>query len=202
MSLPRGFLHGSRQRLPLPRARQPGSRQRLFSKKIKNLCRESTSRALGKDDVNIDVPWRRRGFCRRYLWPSAKSLPRVCHLALGKDFFAESSFAESHVADSRQRLCRKLLGLCRGLPALGKEGGSSSRSIQLFMGPSGVEHDSCPQSLTGWLYMLLGGAKQLDSPPCYGVQNKQASRELDYRECARLASITKYCGKSIGRVLS
>jgi len=39
--------------------------------------------------------------------------------------------------------------------------------------------------------MLLGSAKQLDSPPCYGVQNKQASRELGYRECARLASITE-----------
>ena len=55
-----------------------------------------------------------------------QSLPRACHVALGKEFFAESFFAESHVAGSRQSLCRRLLGLCRGLPTLGKEGGSSS----------------------------------------------------------------------------
>ena len=51
--------------------------------------------ALGKDDVNIDVSRRRRGLCRGRFWPSAKSLPRACHVALGKEFFAESFFAES-----------------------------------------------------------------------------------------------------------
>ena len=94
----------------------------FFFKKIKSLCREPgwkalvsrelASSALGKDDVNFDVPRRRRGLCRGRSWPSAKYLSRACHVALGKEFFAESFFAESHMTGSRQRLCRGLLGLC------------------------------------------------------------------------------------------
>ena len=58
-----------------------------------------------------------RGLCRGLFWSSAKSLPRACHVALGKEFFTESLFAESHMTSSRQRLRRGLLGLCRELSA-------------------------------------------------------------------------------------
>ena len=57
---------------------QPGRLStKLFLKKIKSLCWEPARLALGKDDVTIDVPGRRRRFCRGRFWPSAKSLPRA-----------------------------------------------------------------------------------------------------------------------------
>ena len=82
--LPRASLVGSRQRFfffkkkslpsacpvwlsaktPFAESQPDGlSAKTFFLKKINSLCREPASTALGKDDVNIDIPRQRRGFC-------------------------------------------------------------------------------------------------------------------------------------------
>ena len=61
--------------------------------------------------------------CRVSRHHSAKALPSVRFLALGKEIFADKFFAECH---TRQSLCRVGLSLCRVCSTLGKEGASCS----------------------------------------------------------------------------
>ena len=69
---------------PLPSA---STRQRIFQKK----CRVPDTSALGKGWRQVDGA---RYLCRELVWHSANSLPSACHVALGKDSFADHFFAE------------------------------------------------------------------------------------------------------------
>ena len=61
-----------------------------FSKK-NFLCRVPDTSALGKGWRQVDGA---RYLCRVLVWHSANPLPSACHVALGKDSFADHFFAE------------------------------------------------------------------------------------------------------------
>ena len=74
--------------------RRYGTRQRIFWKKIKKIfCRVPDTSPLGKGDVRRAVSVRSTFLCRVLTWHSAKALPSARYIALGKEPFADKSYA-------------------------------------------------------------------------------------------------------------
>ena len=74
--------------------RRCGTRQRIFWEKIKKIfCRVPDTSPLGKGDVRRAVSVRSTFLCRVLTWHSAKALPSARYIALGKEPFADKSYA-------------------------------------------------------------------------------------------------------------
>ena len=89
------YGHGTRQNWALCRVPTLWHSAKNFLKKNKKIfCRVPDTSPLGKGDVRRAVSVRSTFLCRVLPWHSAKALPSARYIALGKEPFADKSYAD------------------------------------------------------------------------------------------------------------
>ena len=88
------LVHSTRQNWAHCRVPTPWYSAKNFLEKNKKIfCRAPDTSPLGKGDVRRAVSVRSTFLCRVLTWHSAKALPSVRYIALGKEPFADKSYA-------------------------------------------------------------------------------------------------------------